>query len=852
MTRQKISRVALLCFLSLHACSGNKTDSGNKVATGSFTQESSVREAQDLANNCVKLPGQSRPVCYEDRNGLAIVGGDQIMGTIDEIKKYNLSEIQEKSLAIRRVVSGQDLRWPLREPCGTTGSAALVTCVTIPYVISPTGSYPVSVAAYGNKLPALFAGVSTGSDKIVITTTGSSPVSFEVNVNVSQASLNESIAPTFRDAIPIVLDRNNLSPTTINIKMGQTVSLRMVGQTAATYEVSATSFPRTKIKLLSLTNWSADPRNAGRVFSSRVQDAIEYINGLYASEGLRVKLRPMQSTDNSLTTKFVGIKGEPLNGSSDTLLESSAWTSYATNVGLSASTNYVQMVLGEMAGQTAIRHEFGHVFGLFHEHARESRPIEIMRDNIIRMGRCASDGSNCNLLNQWTYDAVASKDFGEFDFSSLMIYASTSHRDLYGDWPDGLVSMRHKNGPRFSSNSVFSKSDILSLNSLYFREVDPPLISSGACNTVECSLTLTCSASGDRVSAKNALGVELLTATNSQNQIATQVIPFGSIFTTCSRNTNAVQQSEKKIFEIKPYEPLAFSPSAGIKTFTTQSVSIDIRGGFDILPTATLALPKVVEIIQPDPSAGQARVNVATDGSKVKFVSPVAGIYRLRVRALSQYGQPIEADTTVDVADELKIDIPDPVQMAPGKTLTLQALGGHDPVAWQAPDNTSFSSSSRTANFTAPNPRRPDFTSARIKASSGVAPLTQQETAFVEITLLPSLILSPGSASSIVDSQTEFRATGGNGTYVYSINASGTSGVSINSQTGIVRVLPTAVAGNYVVKASSGQIGRLDYQEATSQMTVTGPPAVPAPTPVVPPAVPAPGILAVLNLWEIP
>ena len=367
------------------------------------------------------------------------------------------------------MASGPDLRWPLRELCGTTGSAALVTCVTIPYVIYTTGSYPVSVAAYGNKLPALFAGVSTGSDKIVITTSGSSPVSFEVNVNVLQASSTESIAPTFRDTIPIVLDRNNRSPATVNIKMGQTVSLRMADQTAATYEVSATSFPRTKIKLLILTNWGADPRNAGRDFSRRVQDAIESINGLYASEGLRVKLWPMQSTDNPLTTKFVAIKGEPLNGSSDTLLESSAWTSYATNVGLSASTNYVQMVLGEMAGQTAIRHEFGHVFGIFHEHARESRPIEIMRDNIIRMGRCTPDGINCNLLNQWTYDAVSSKDFGEFDFGSLMIYASTSHRDLYGDWPDGLVSMRHKNGPRFSSNSVFSKSDILSLNFLYFR-----------------------------------------------------------------------------------------------------------------------------------------------------------------------------------------------------------------------------------------------------------------------------------------------------------------------------------------------------------------------------------------------
>jgi len=73
--------------------------------------------------------------------------------------------------------------------------------------------------------------------------------------------------------------------------------------------------------------------------------------------------------------------------------------------------------------QSAVLHEFGHAFGLEHEHQREDRPftwdIAWMKENIDKLGLDTWKDVVFNYINTTPMSALT---YGEYDFKSIMSY----------------------------------------------------------------------------------------------------------------------------------------------------------------------------------------------------------------------------------------------------------------------------------------------------------------------------------------------------------------------------------------------------------------------------------------------
>lgn len=73
--------------------------------------------------------------------------------------------------------------------------------------------------------------------------------------------------------------------------------------------------------------------------------------------------------------------------------------------------------------QSSVLHEFGHAFGLIHEHQRSDRPftwdIEWMKENIDQLGL---DNWNQIVFNYIEKEPMSALTYGEYDFKSIMGY----------------------------------------------------------------------------------------------------------------------------------------------------------------------------------------------------------------------------------------------------------------------------------------------------------------------------------------------------------------------------------------------------------------------------------------------
>ncbi|NDE17921.1 hypothetical protein EBZ80_23650 [bacterium] len=81
----------------------------------------------EMPQNCVRLYDGELPVCYEVVNGLAIVGGDIVIGTAGQMSALRENRKTGKANVIRRDFA----KWPVRMPCSDTPGSP--SCVKIPY-----------------------------------------------------------------------------------------------------------------------------------------------------------------------------------------------------------------------------------------------------------------------------------------------------------------------------------------------------------------------------------------------------------------------------------------------------------------------------------------------------------------------------------------------------------------------------------------------------------------------------------------------------------------------------------------------------------------------------------------------